>query len=85
MEAIRKEAERIAEIKPAWLESIQPAIDTAEQRTLRLSLKDVPFLVHKPASEEQITVAKSFFTVIDPALQEDRLTKKDVNKCEEYH
>lgn len=54
MSEIRAKANKNPALQPAWLESIRPLKDLLGDRTSRLSLKDVPFLVQEAASKEEV-------------------------------
>ena len=51
LEQLRK---REGEIKEDWQQSIKTVIDILKGRTERLSLKEVPFKCHTPATDEEI-------------------------------
>ena len=54
MSEIRKKASKTPALKRAWIDSVKPIKELLEDRTKRLNLKDVPFVVQDAADEEDV-------------------------------
>lgn len=74
MSEIRAKANENPALKPAWLESVRPLKDLLEDRTRRLSLKDVPFFVQDAASEKEVEEieANNIQMYVDGAVEEGK-------------
>ena len=55
MAEIRGKADRVRGLKQAWIQAVQPIIETLESRTNRLSLKGEQFTCKDAATDEDVT------------------------------
>ena len=60
------------EIKGDWQRSVQPRIDILERRVKRLNLKEVPFKIHDPYSDQEL----EYFIEKTAELDDELPTKK---------
>ena len=83
MAALRTLAESNPDIKTKWNDVVKPVQSLVKDRFLRLSLKDNPFHVEEPVTEECITLPQRHHELF-PGLDVSKLRKDHTKKVEAY-
>ncbi|XP_053378441.1 uncharacterized protein LOC128548073 [Mercenaria mercenaria] len=85
MSEIRTKAEKVPELKQAWITSVEPIIQLLRHRTERMTLKDVPFQTHDAAPEEVVqALERQVQADIDPNISCAHYLQKDLSSKAEY-
>ena len=84
MAAIRSAAETKPSLKAQWTEAVEPVQAVIRNRFARLKLKEVPFQVMDPVSENEIDILKRHLRELFPTLNLDKLQKVHTKSVESY-
>ncbi|CAB5374114.1 unnamed protein product [Rhizophagus irregularis] len=81
MEDIRNKAKEEPHLKEQFLNSLFPIIELMENLIKKLELKEEPFEIFKPASEEEMTMLWNSLLLIDDSLTIEDNSKKNCHIC----
>lgn len=78
MSESRNKAAKNADLKTAWIQSVNRLINLLEERTSNMALKEKPFAVHKAATDDEV---KDF----EKAVRQDVCPEIKIGQYQEKH